>query len=185
MTRRLRLFQIVLGPAVALALSLQRLDWPGAFWSGKQTLAVGLVWLVALVTTSEGVARLRLHYVPPSGIRWTKGKGVIGKCWALGKDVGRNLAAEFGGLAGIQKDDWEAMPADFREGLTFEEFERTWDLIGCVVAVPIAAPSGAYLGCVSVDAPGDSYGARGPTPVRRRMTGSARRASRGRSPGQG
>jgi hypothetical protein len=104
------------------------------------------------------LARVKLTpYPQSSGVRWTRGKGVIGRCWATHRFAVHDLREEFGPYGEVNRDTWEALPPGVRLGLSFDEFQRTRDLYGVVAAVPILDPkeSGTYLGCVSLDTPRD------------------------------
>lgn len=103
-------------------------------------------------------ARVKMtQYPPPTGITWTKGKGVIGRCWDLKGSVAVDVRAAYQPYMNATREEWDRLPADVRFGLTFEEFTRTKGYAGAILATPILTEMGAaYLGCVSVDAPGDS-----------------------------
>jgi hypothetical protein len=105
------------------------------------------------------LARVKLTpYPQASGVRWTRGKGVIGRCWSTQRFAMHDLRAEFAQHYEADRVRWEALPADARFGLSFDEFQRTRDLYGVIAAVPILDPQkpGKYLGCVSLDTPRDS-----------------------------
>lgn len=105
------------------------------------------------------LARVKLTpYPQASGVRWTKGKGVIGRCWSTQRFAIHDLRAEYAPFYEADRGRWEALPAEARFGLSFDEFQRTRDLYGVVAAVPIVDPQtpGKYLGCVSLDTPKDS-----------------------------
>ena len=97
---------------------------------------------------------------------WTKGKGVIGKCWEEARDVGANLADEWAPYAGCSKADWDALPDEVRYGFTFEEFQRSPLAQGAIVATPIIDEHGSFQGCVSADTPREGYEKLWSEPVR-------------------
>lgn len=103
------------------------------------------------------VGRWRLKSTPAvaSGVRWTLGKGLIGRCWELKKNVGANVTAEWG-TTELTEAEWEALDPSLRYGLSHEEYQRVRDY-GAIVATPILNDDGRYLGCISADAPGDTY----------------------------
>lgn len=106
----------------------------------------------------DAVAWVRLSSnPPPSGIRWTEGKGIIGKCWAGLKNEVLDLRKHFGPHMNATREQWEQLTTEQRLGLSFEEFTRTKGYFGVVGAAPIIGGSnpGAYLGCVSIDTPYD------------------------------
>lgn len=92
----------------------------------------------------------------PSGVTWTRGKGVIGKCWEERQDVGRNFARDYGRLVNCTEEQWNRQPERIRQGLSYAEFRRTRDH-GAVVATPILSADAKFLGYISIDAPGDCY----------------------------
>jgi hypothetical protein len=95
---------------------------------------------------------------PPSGIRWTEGKGIIGRCWAGLKNEVMDLRRHFGPHLYATREEWHRLPAEQRLGLSFEEFTRTKGYFGVVGAAPIIGGDnpGTYLGCVSLDTPYDA-----------------------------
>lgn len=104
----------------------------------------------------EVVAWIRLaSNPPPSGIRWTEGKGIIGKCWAGMKNEVMDLREHFRPHMDATREEWQRLTPEQRLGLSFEEFTRTKSYFGVVGAAPIigGANPGAYLGCVSLDTP--------------------------------
>lgn len=106
----------------------------------------------------QRVGTLRLGPVPgPSRIRWTRGKGLIGKCWAERSDQGADLVSDFGPRINDTREQWEALPEETRYGLSFEEFTRTKGSYGAIVASPMVTKRGRYKGCIAVDAPGSAY----------------------------
>ena len=105
------------------------------------------------------LARVKLTpYPQASGVRWTKGKGVIGRCWATHRFVMHDLREAFSPFYEADRATWAALSSEVRFGLSFDEFQRTRDLYGVVAAVAILDPKkpGKYLGCVSLDTPRDS-----------------------------
>lgn len=102
------------------------------------------------------VGHWRLRSTPPvTGIRWTSGKGLIGRCWELRQNVGANLAEEWG-LEELTEAEWENLEVDSRYGFSYDEYLRV-QAYGAVVAAPILDDAGRFIGCVSADAPGETY----------------------------
>lgn len=91
-----------------------------------------------------------LHKVPPSGIKWTAGKGVIGTCFRSGVEQSKDLRS----IAAVARDggeaDFMALPGSERLGLTYEEFSKV-KRYAFVHAWPLKDEEGEVLGCVSVD----------------------------------
>jgi hypothetical protein len=98
-------------------------------------------------------AKMRLGPVPSSGIIWTEGKGIIGRCWATRAPVCADLESHFAPYLGSSRTEWEALPAETRFGLTYEDFRRLAGKYGIVAAVPIIDARDTYVGCVTADTP--------------------------------
>jgi hypothetical protein len=118
-----------------------------------------------------GRERISIHPLP-SEVMWTKGKGVIGRCWELNSDVGVDLAKHFAPYRALTEDEWDALPADERFGLSFLEFKRT-EHLGPVVATPIQEADGTIIGVVSVDGPSGTYTRLSSEPVREAIGAAA------------
>jgi hypothetical protein len=98
-------------------------------------------------------AKVRIGAIPSSGVKWTKGKGIIGKCWETRMAASADLGSHFAPFLHSSKPRWEALSSDTRYGLSFEDFQRLGAKYGWVAAVPIIDGNDKYLGCVSVDTP--------------------------------
>ncbi|MGE4054191.1 MAG: hypothetical protein AB7F99_05275, partial [Vicinamibacterales bacterium] len=97
------------------------------------------------------VAKLRLSATSSSGIRWTEGKGIIGKCWRTRSFECVNLETHFGST--LTEGKFAALSDANKLGLTFEDYEHLKNRYGFVAAAPILDDSDRYLGCVSMDMP--------------------------------
>lgn len=165
--RRRSIDALVLGGLVdIIKLNEKKLPWD------KVGISVFVVrrrrlWFVG-VERLDRVTRAKVGVSNPSSIVWTRGKGVIGECWETGEDVGRNFARDYALLDGCTRPTWDALSADFRQGLSYEEFLKTKGH-GAVVAVPILNERGRFRGCVSIDAPGDCYDILWSDAARRRL----------------
>lgn len=126
----------------------------GADWltTGIQTFVVKGFWKPRHVR----VAKVRLGPIPSSGIVWTKGKGVIGKCWETRTEQYEDLNARFAPYQAYDRAQWDALPATDRFGLTYDDFQRLGHKYGIVAAVPIVDRNERYIGCVTVDTPHDN-----------------------------
>jgi hypothetical protein len=99
------------------------------------------------------VGRVRLPYrAESSGIRWTKGKGVIGECWRSGETIVADNTDLLSECKRVGKLAWNSSPAESRMGLSYDECLRT-KTFGAIMAVPIVDRKGEFRGCVSLDAP--------------------------------
>ena len=123
----------------------------------------------AFVVTGRGrgqyqnrVAKFRLRAVATSGVRWTKGKGVIGRCWETRQPVYVDVAAQWGPYAGYDREAWAALPAPERFGLTFEDYQTVKGKYGIIAAVPIVGAGDKYIGCVTADMPPHLIGGTAP-----------------------
>ena len=111
---------------------------------------------------------------PPSNVEWTFGKGVIGRCWQLGQDLGIDLQAHFAGLGALSADQWAHLAEEDTLGLTFEEFQRTRQH-AIVVATPILDRSRPqrHRGRIGGLARGPAGAARGTTTFETSSVGAA------------
>lgn len=108
----------------------------------------------------DRVLRLRPVNQGASGIAWRLGVGVVGQCVARGEDVVEDLAALDDQLADVGPREWPTLPEDLTYGLTYAEYRRVRGKYGVVLGTPIiddTAKGSRIIGCVSVDAPPDSF----------------------------
>lgn len=108
----------------------------------------------------ERVARLRIGPTTRSSrVRWVEGKGVIGQACANNQLVRVDLGYRFAEYApsSATPDEWEALDAEFRLGMSWSELQRTKPY-GGVLAVPITDLKGNVRGCLSLDGPPGSFG---------------------------
>ncbi len=117
--------------------------------TGVQAFMVGGWWSKAHIR----LAKVRLGGSPSSGITWSKGKGVIGRCWDTQSVQCVDLTAAFAPYRSYSKERWEALGAEVRYGLSFEDFQRIGHKYGVVAAVPIIDSKDKYVGCVTLDTP--------------------------------
>jgi hypothetical protein len=102
------------------------------------------------------------HHRPPgpSGIRWYLGKGIIGRCAKLGRDVGLEVDSAFSEWEHVGSDKWEQeVPEEIRLELGFEEFALLASYYHFVLATPIIKEVKGRrtpIGCVVVEAPSGS-----------------------------
>jgi hypothetical protein len=118
-----------------------------------------------------GRERISIHPLP-SEVVWTRGKGVIGRCWELNSDVAVDLAKHFAPYAAFTEAEWNALPTDERFGLSYVEFRRT-EQLGPVVATPMQESNGTIIGVVSVDGPPGSFVRLSSEPVREALGAAA------------
>lgn len=103
-----------------------------------------------------GVARWRLMSTSPiTAIDWMRGKGLIGRCWDMERNVGANLAEEWGPEE-LSEDEWSDLADEYRYGFSYDEYVKVQDF-GAIVAVPIIDGQSRFVGCVSADAPGETF----------------------------
>lgn len=88
----------------------------------------------------------------PSEIRWTKGKGVIGVCWATNKLTAIDIHQIRERALSASAEEWDAQPAEGRLGMTRAEYERS-HTSGAIMAVPIVDRRAIFRGVVSLDGP--------------------------------
>ena len=114
------------------------------------------------------VGQVKFSLTHPSGVKWTKGKGVIGTCWLTEKEEGRDLHTDYSHVVDWTESIWNLESEELRQGLTFHEFNRTREY-GVIVATPMFNSSGKFVGCISVDAPGGSFDQLWSIPARDRL----------------
>jgi hypothetical protein len=91
-----------------------------------------------------------------SRVSWQPGKGVIGACVAKGEVVAVDVAQMYRDLGSPTEDEWETVPPEIRQGLSYDEYLDVRDKYAVVVAAPIiddAGPSASVVGCVALDGP--------------------------------
>lgn len=99
------------------------------------------------------IAKIRLSSIPASGVRWTKGKGVIGRCWETRREQWAQLDGEFAQLSSRSRLQWLTLTARETYGLTYDEFQTIGTKYGTVAAVPIIGRNDEYIGCITLDTP--------------------------------
>lgn len=123
--------------------------------AGIQSKDLGVhVWTVTgfpggrhLVNT----ATFRMFSKPLPAVQWTKGKGVIGRCWASGVESVDDLTLYYS--APKSRSEFEALSDDDRLGMRWDDFLKTRDFVA-IWATPIfRGPQGRrrFGGCLSVD----------------------------------
>jgi hypothetical protein len=99
------------------------------------------------------VARLRLAGAPDDeGMIFTKGKGVVGACWANGAPARGDWSQVWARHKEKTETQWSALPPDETQGFTYGEFRLTGPEYGAIVAYPIITKD-KYRGCVAIDGP--------------------------------
>lgn len=91
-----------------------------------------------------------------SGVRWSPGKGVVGRCVAEGQDIGVDLTELDASISEVSREKWATIDPELRLGLSWKEYQRVRGKYGVVLASPIIDDTGSparVVGCVSLDAP--------------------------------
>jgi len=97
------------------------------------------------------VAEVRLaHLAPATEIQWTRGKGVIGQCWADSRPLAIATEPIYAALQIDSEADWLRVPAETRMDLSYRDFLHIRGKYAGVVAVPIFSGS-AVVGVVALD----------------------------------
>jgi hypothetical protein len=99
------------------------------------------------------LAKIRMIPIYSSNIGWTKGKGVMGRCWETHAPQFIDMEDHFRPHLTVEESRWGLLTAEQRLGLTFREFQQVRGKYGIVAAAPMAGRTGRYLGCVTADAP--------------------------------
>lgn len=99
------------------------------------------------------VSRLRLGGPPPSPqVRWTKGKGIIGRCWEKPHEPTiMETETVWGDLHGCSRQTWNSLPGRTRLRLSYRDFKAMGDKYVGGMAVPIRGNNQAVLGVVAFD----------------------------------
>lgn len=110
----------------------------------------------------ERVERFRIGAHPaPSDASWTKGKGVIGKCWdneqLLFQDWG-STQRSFSGVTSMSDSRWNGVTANRRWGFDRTNYLDAINKYAQVLAQPITDRHGAFIGCLSIDIPAAADG---------------------------
>lgn len=102
----------------------------------------------------ERILRIRLTDNPqPSDVRWFKGKGTIGRCWALDKVQYMYWLpiAEKHGEGDLSDTAFKKLSATTRMEMTKQEFCSIAGKYAEILAVPLKESDGQCVGVVSVD----------------------------------
>jgi hypothetical protein len=145
--RHSTLRELLAGVLIGLVDAAQA-DWKK---TGVQVFVVAEHWW--LWESQDRAAKLRLAHIEPSGIKWTKGKGLIGRCWETGRPLSKNLETHFAPLRGLSQSQWERRTATVDAyGLTYEEFQKIGHKYGLVAVFPLTRGD-EYVGCITADMP--------------------------------
>lgn len=98
------------------------------------------------------MAKIRLASIPSSGVQWTEGKGVIGRCWKTRRPICVDLTGDFATLP-TDIVQWYGLERSRTFGLTLEDYRALGTKYGTVAAVPIIDGNDKYIGCVTLDTP--------------------------------
>lgn len=152
------------------ALLVEVVDRAEVDWTsiGVHAFMVQRRYWIAGPERLQRVGRERLRSTPPPArIIWTKGKGAVGRCWELGQDVGMELHPDH-----LSQTQWDALPADQRLGMTYDDYERT-RRYRVVVATPILDRNDRVIGIVSIDSVNPDFAKLWQDPVRDAMGSAA------------
>ena len=105
----------------------------------------------------ERVADLRFFIPPPTGITWTKGKGVIGICWKRRQWAIGDTEKVYEQAKAMSNANWKKADETITFGLTRKELENTRDY-GVIAAQPMFDFKNrrSIVGCVAITAPSGS-----------------------------
>ncbi len=99
------------------------------------------------------LAKVRLAPTASSGIKWNKGKGVIGRCMTSRAPQFEDLETYFAPYRNYDKPAWDRLASELRFGLTYDDFQHLNGKYGIVAAVPIMNSKEKYIGCITADTP--------------------------------
>jgi hypothetical protein len=113
-------------------------------------LVTGVLWRKRQVR----IAKIRLSSVAASGVAWTKGKGVIGRCWETRTSQWAQLDdPPFSELGRAPETTWHMLNKTLTYGLSFDDYRALGTKYGTVAAVPIMTADDKYIGCIALDTP--------------------------------
>lgn len=142
-----------------IATSLRALTWTVAeLIPGAQVRPLGAsAFIVAGVPGYRWLHRVgheRVNSVPgPTiGVRWTKGKGIIGQVWMEGREECAGSEAFDAAHSGDNEATWDALDLATRRGLSWAEYQKIKGKYGTVIAVPIVLDQ-EVVGVVALDTP--------------------------------
>ncbi len=123
---------------------------------GVSAFMVRRSWWPPFDERLERVHRERGNSNPPpsTGIEWTKGKGVIGKCWMEQKPVFKDLKAIAIKHGDCSPECFAGLDKSVTMGLSFEDFRTIVGKYSSVLAMPMHH-EGTFIGCIAVDLPLD------------------------------
>jgi hypothetical protein len=99
------------------------------------------------------LAKVRLAPTASSAIRWTKDKGIIGRCWVSHAPQFEDLETYFAPYRNYDQPAWNRLTPALRYGLSYEDFQRLNGKYGIVASVPIVNSKDKYIGCIAADTP--------------------------------
>jgi hypothetical protein len=102
--------------------------------------------------------RVTLGMSPSSAVRWTKGKGVIGRCWETEAITHVNLHRLNERLADITEERYYTLTESARMNMSYAESRMTVGNVGEILAVPIHVDA-RFAGCVAVSIRENGQGA--------------------------
>jgi hypothetical protein len=124
---------------------------------GVAAYRVGHRWWWPFRPLLVRVERVRPSRRPvASHVSWRPGKGVIGACVARGEVVAVDVAQMYRDLGSPTEEEWETVPAEIRQGLSYAEYLDVRDKYGVVIAAPIIDDTGqssSVVGCIALDGP--------------------------------
>jgi hypothetical protein len=112
--------------------------------------------------------RERVGFVPgPSRVRWRVGVGVVGRCVATGRELSRDVGADWRSHRDVPREEWDSVPVEVSMGLAHGEFAAVASKYGLVRAVPMIVDGTPprVIGCVTLDGPEEAAGVLDGEPV--------------------
>jgi hypothetical protein len=99
------------------------------------------------------VGRLRLTSAPlPSRVVWTRGKGIIGRCWERENIVAQETKDLWEPHWTCTRAEWKGLNNRVKLRLKHKEWHHIRGKYRGAVAVPIVDDRNRFVGCISIDA---------------------------------
>jgi hypothetical protein len=109
---------------------------------------------------------------PTVGIRWTKGKGIIGQCWETAREMCVDSDRYDQDHGGLTEAEWMALDATTRRKMKHSEYIKMRGKYGTVVCVPMFLGE-RVLGVVALDAPPGFHDLLKRPDIREKVAGAA------------
>ena len=143
-----------------VGVALRSLAW-AVHYSTNQAVPVQPLGASAFVVVGFGpfkwlrrLAHERVNDSPGEtlGVRWTKGKGILGVAWSSGREACVNTGRFDAQHRNCSEGEWNMLGEDDRRRLTYREYRSIEGKYGTVIVVPMIDRE-RVIGVVALDCP--------------------------------